>query len=61
MPVQLLAILHQPRNHFGDRESELADDFYTNDPKKMSKPYKSIHILQMQWQNMPEEGWVIPL
>ncbi|POM66821.1 Hypothetical protein PHPALM_17252 [Phytophthora palmivora] len=34
MPAQFLAILHQPRNHFGDRESELADDFYANDPKK---------------------------
>ncbi|OWZ17734.1 hypothetical protein PHMEG_0008275 [Phytophthora megakarya] len=59
MPVQLMTILHRPLKPFCDRYSDDADDFYFDDPRKVSKPYKSMHILRMQWKNMPNEGWVV--
>ncbi|POM79186.1 Hypothetical protein PHPALM_3194 [Phytophthora palmivora] len=59
MPVQFLAILYHHEIILEIEKVNLLTTFYANNPKKMSKPYKSIHVLRMQWQNMPEEGWKI--
>ncbi|EGZ24269.1 hypothetical protein PHYSODRAFT_296410 [Phytophthora sojae] len=59
LPVHLVQVRHRPRTSCADKESEQADDFYVEDLKKSQMPDKSIHVLKMQWQDMPRDGWLV--
>ncbi|OWZ17378.1 hypothetical protein PHMEG_0008686 [Phytophthora megakarya] len=59
LPVEQVQIVHKPHNRYGDEESHDAVEYFFENATKPSKPYKSIHVLRMQWGDMPNVGWLV--